>query len=429
MHALARLVSTRFHFGWVVAAVVFLSLLVAAGTRSSPSVFIVPLEEAFGWSRATISFAIAVNILLYGLMGPFAAGLMQKFGVRRCMMVAAAAMSAAVASSTLVTEPWHLVLTWGLFIGLGTGTISLVLGVTIVNRWFVSHRGLVMGMLTASTATGQLVFLPVLAWMITQSSWQTAALIVSAAAALIVPLVWILLPERPASVGLNALGASGQEAAAPAVSNPFKHTLQTLARGAKHRDFWLLFASFYICGLSTNGLIGTHLISACIDAGIPEVRAAGLLAMMGLFDLVGTTLSGWLSDRYNSRHLLFWYYGLRGLSLIFLPFTDYTFVGLSIFAVFYGLDWIATVPPTVRLTTDIFGKQDAPILFGWILAGHQIGAATAAWGAGYLRTNLDGYLEAFIIAGVTCVGAALLVLLIAPNSTAGKPRMQTAPAV
>ena len=428
MHALARLVSRRFHFAWIIAALVFVSLLVAAGTRSSPSVFIVPLEEAFGWSRATISFAIAINILLYGLMGPFAAGLMQKFGVRRCMMVAAAAMSAAVASSTLVTQPWHLVLTWGLFIGIGTGTISLVLGVTIVNRWFVTNRGLVMGLLTASTATGQLAFLPLLAWIITLSNWQTSALIVAAAAALLVPLVAFLLPERPADVGLNAYGATGQEAPPPAIANPFRHTLQVLARGSRHRDFWLLFASFYVCGLSTNGLIGTHLISACIDNGIPEVRAAGLLAMMGLFDLIGTTLSGWLSDRYNSRHLLFWYYGLRGLSLIYLPFSEYTLYGLSIFAVFYGLDWIATVPPTVRLTTDIFGKQDAPILFGWILAGHQIGAATAAWGAGYLRTELNGYLEAFIIAGITCVGTALMVLLIAPNSNAGKPKAQAAAA-
>jgi predicted MFS family arabinose efflux permease len=277
-----------------------------------------------------------------------------------------------------------------------------------------------MGMLTASTATGQLVFLPMLAAVAESSGWRPVAWIMAGAAALMIPLVAFLLPERPQEVGLRPYGDTGPETATAAnTANPIAVAINALGRASASRDFWLLFFSFFVCGLSTNGLIGTHLISACLDNGIPEVQAAGLLAAMGIFDLIGTTGSGWLSDRYDSRWLLFWYYGLRGLSLIYLPYSEYSFYGLSLFAVFYGLDWIATVPPTVRLTTDAFGKQDAPVIFGWILAGHQLGAAVAASGAGTLRTVLGDYLEAFIIAGFFCVVTAFLVLLIGRTRSAG----------
>jgi predicted MFS family arabinose efflux permease len=384
---------------------------------------IVPMEESFGWSRATISAAIAVNILLYGLMGPFAAALMQRIGIRRTVMLALALLAVTIAVSTLITRPWQLMLTWGLFVGTGTGVIAIVLGATVVSRWFAQRRGLAMGILTASTATGQLVFLPGLAAIAESSGWRPVALVVAATTAAIIPIIALLLPERPRDLGLPLYGADEIE---PAVTgpqvNPIVAALSTLKRASASRDFWLLFASFFVCGLSTNGLIGTHLIAACLDHGIPEVSAAGLLAVMGIFDLVGTTASGWLSDRYDSRWLLFWYYGLRGLSLIYLPYSDYTFYGLSLFAVFYGLDWIATVPPTVRLTTDIFGKQDAPVIFGWIVAGHQMGAAVAASGAGALRTALDGYFEAFLIAGIICALTALLALMI------GRERSRLEPA-
>jgi predicted MFS family arabinose efflux permease len=302
----------------------------------------------------------------------------------------------------------------------------MVLGATIVARWFEKSRGLAMGLLAASTASGQLVFLPMLAAVASSIGWRPVTWIVGAALLLVLPLFAWLVPERPSAVGLEAYGATGGEGEAGTASrgNPVTVAFRTLGRAGRRRDFWLLAGSFSVCGFSTNGLIGTHLIPACMDAGIAEVQAAGLLAVMGIFDIVGTTGSGWLSDRFDNRRLLFMYYGLRGLSLIYLPFSSYSFYGLSIFAVFYGLDWLATVPPTLRLTTDIFGRDDAPVVFGWILTAHQIGAATAAYGAGFLRTELDTYLQAFIISGLACLGAACLVLLIgrsrpAPSGLAG----------
>jgi sugar phosphate permease len=269
-----------------------------------------------------------------------------------------------------------------------------------------------MGLLAASTATGQLVFLPPLAALVTYVGWQAATIMIAIAAAALIPLAALLLPERPRSVGLLPYGQEGPEVDVAAAGNPILNALRVLARCSRSRDFWLLFGSFFVCGLSTNGLIGTHLVASCIDNGIAATSAAGLLAMMGVFDIAGTTGSGWLSDRYDNRKLLFMYYGLRGISLIYLPFSGYSLYGLSLFAVFYGLDWLATVPPTLRLATDAFGRADAPIVFGWILTGHQIGAAVAAFGAGYLRTSLDSYLQAFILAGVACLATALLVLLI-----------------
>jgi sugar phosphate permease len=426
MGVVARAVSGRIHYAWVVVAVVFVVMLVGAGTRAAPSVLIVPLEQAFGWSRATISFAISLSIALYGLCGPFAAALMQQLGIRRTVAMALALIAFATALSTLMTQAWHLVLTWGLLVGLGCGVVAMVLGATIVNRWFVERRGLAMGILTASSATGQLVFLPGFALLAESEGWRSVAWTVSIVAAALVPLVLLVVRERPSDVGLRSYGAKAADPVAGPQPNPIVRAFSILGKASGKRDFWLLFASFFVCGLSTNGLIGTHLISACLDHGIPEVHAASLLAMMGIFDLVGTTASGWLSDRYDNRRLLFWYYGLRGLSLLYLPYSGYDALGLSIFAVFYGLDWIATVPPTVRLTTDAFGKEDAPVVFGWIGAGHQLGAATAALGAGTLRTLLDGYAESFIISGVFCVLTALLVLRIGRGRR--RPALAGAPA-
>src|SRR5262245_30817169 len=417
MTVVAQSLKGRIHYAWIVVAVIFLTLLTGAGVRATASVMIVPMEESFGWSRATISAAIAVNILLYGLMGPFAAALMQRIGIRRTVMLALALLAATIAASTLITRPWQLMLTWGLFVGTGTGVIAIVLGATVVSRWFVQRRGLAMGILTASTATGQLVFLPGLAAIAESSGWRPVALVVAATTAAIIPIIALLLPERPRDLGLPLYGADEIEPTqtGPQV-NPIVAAFSTLKRASASRDFWLLFASFFVCGLSTNGLIGTHLIAACLDHGIPEVSAAGLLAVMGIFDLVGTTASGWLSDRYDSRWLLFWYYGLRGLSLIYLPYSDFTFYGLSLFALFYGLDWIATVPPTVKLTVARFGRERANLVFGWMFAGHQLGAATAAFGAGVSRTVLLSYLPACFAAGALCLIAAVLILTLGDRS-------------
>lgn len=400
-------------YAFVVASVIFLALLAAAGVRAAPGVLILPLGQAFGWSRDSISLAAAVGIFLYGLMGPFAAALMQAVGIRRTLMAALALMAVSIAMSNWMTQPWHLVLTWGVFSGIGSGCVAIVLGATVVNRWFVKHRGLMLGLLTASTATGTLAFLPALAAIAEHGGWRPVVWTVSLACAALVPLVAWLLPERPSDAGLVPYGADpGYPVQDPPRRNLLAIALGTLAKASRHRTFWLLFGTFFICGLTTNGLIGTHFIAMCGDHGIPEVRAAGLLAMMGFCDLIGTTLSGWLTDRFDPRKLLFVYYGLRGLSLIWLPYSDFSLHSLALFGVFYGLDWIATVPPTLKLAAEAFGDHDAPVVFGWVAAGHQAGAATAAFAAGFLRVQTGNYLESFVIAGSFGVVAAFLAVAV-----------------
>ena len=415
MLPLAKRLRGRLHYAWIAAAVTFLTLLVVAGIRATPSVLIVPLEKAFGWSRDQITLAVSVGLFLFGLMGPFAAAAMQRFGVRRTMIAALLLLSSAMIGSSFVNSPIQLILTWGILAGIGTGSMAMVLGVTIVNRWFESRRGTVLGLLTASTATGQLVFLPVLAWVVEHHDWRAVVWIVGIVALVLIPVVAFFLPERPGDVGLNRLGAAAADGPVVAQVNPIVAAFRALRDASRTRTFWILFLTFFICGLSTNGLIGTHLIAFCADNGVPEVQAAGMLAAMGLFDIAGTTFSGWLSDRYDNRLLLFSYYGLRGLSLMYLPFSDFSFYGLGLFTMFYGLDWIATVPPTVRLANERFGTQLSPLVYGWIGAGHQAGAAVAAYGAGVLRVQTNRYVEAFLIAGAMCLVAAFLILTIRPR--------------
>ncbi len=419
-------VSGKLHYAWIVAGVAFITLLAAAGARATSGVILLPFGNEFQWSRAKVSSIVSINIFLYGLIGPFAAALYQRFGLRRTMIAGMLLLSAGYGLSTKATHYWEFVVLWGFVVGAGSGLAATVLGAAVANRWFTERRGLVMGALTASTATGQLIFLPALATAVTaQNNWRAAPLIVALATAAVTPVIWFFMRDDPRDVGLRPFGESGApDGAKPAmaVGNPAQRALRVLAEAVRVRDFWLLAGSFFVCGASTNGLIGTHLISAAFDCGIPEVRAAGLLAMMGLFDLVGTPASGWLSDRYNCRYLLFGYYGLRGLSLMFLPHALLgPTAGLGVFAVFYGLDWIATVPPTVRLTADVFGREKASIVFGWVVASHQLGAAFAAYAAGALRTSLGSYAWAFISAGALCLIAALAVLPIARTRNATIP--------
>lgn len=403
------------HYAWIVAGLTFLILLATAGVRSAPGVLIVPLEREFGWSRTTLSLAISVNLILYGLIGPFAAAIMGWLGVRKTVLASLIIVTTGVALTTQMTAAWQMVLLWGVVVGGGTGMTALVLGATVVNRWFAERRGLVLGVLTASAATGQLVFLPLLASVVQRFGWRPAVLLIAGAAALVIPLVAVFLRENPSDVGLRPYGdrLDATEEPAAVMGNPVVTALETLRDGLRSRDFWLLAGSFFVCGASTNGLVGTHLIPACLDYGIPEVRAAGLLAAMGLFDLLGTTASGWLSDRWDNRILLCWYYGLRGLALIFLPtFLGAAVWGLPVFAIVYGLDWIATVPPTARLTSDVFGKGRAAVMFGWIVAAHQLGAATAALGAGAIRSWMGDYERAFLTSGALCLITAAFVLQI-----------------
>ena len=403
------------HYGWVMVAVTFFTALITAGTVGAPGVFIVPLQREFGWSAAEISSALSIRFILFGLMAPFAAALMNRYGLRNVTLAALLIVGSALVASLAMTKVWHLILLWGVVIGIGTGMTALVLGATIAARWFSARRGLVVGILTASVATGQLVFLPLLASVTERMGWRTALLLVCTMLALAAFAVLLVMRDRPSDVGLRPFGDQGKEPLpAPPPSNApiAAAALSALTDAAGTRVFWILFATFFICGASTNGLIQVHLIPMCLDFGIPQVQAASLLAAMGVFDFFGTIFSGWLSDRYDNRWLLFWYYGLRGLSLLMLPFTDFSFYGLSLFAMFYGLDWIATVPPTVRLTAQRFGPERANLVFGWIFTGHQLGAACAAFGAGLSRTMLATYLPAFFIAGALCVVAALIALAI-----------------
>ena len=416
-------------YAFVVVGVIFLCMLIAAGLRSAPAVMMLPLEESFGWRRDVVSLAAAVGIFLYGMTGPFAAALMERIGLRRTLLASLVVMSASTALSLLMTKPWHLLITWGVFSGIGSGAVATVLGATIVNRWFKTNRGLMMGLMSASSATGLLVFLPLLAALAQSGGWKPVAIAISIATACLLPLVWLLVPERPASIGMVRYGAELDDVppVPPASQGNFlAHTLNTLRRAARTRVFWYLFATFFVCGFTTNGLVGTHLIAFCGDMGIGEVQAAGLLSMMGIFDLIGTTLSGWLTDRYDPRKLLGVYYGIRGLSLIYLPYSGFSATSLIIFAVLYGLDWIATVPPTLRLANEAFGDRSGPIVFGWIVAGHQVGAATAAFFGGTMRELQGNYELAFLIAGMTAIAAACISLLINTSRPAFDPEPQAA---
>ncbi|MBR0990589.1 MFS transporter [Bradyrhizobium japonicum] len=422
----AALSRRNIHYGWVMVGVTFLTALISAGTVGAPGVFIIPLQKEFGWSTAEISSALSIRFILFGLMAPFAAALLNRYGLRNVTLLAQLIVVSALLVSLGMTQVWQLVALWGVVIGIGTGMTALVLGATIATRWFAARRGLVVGILTASVATGQLVFLPLLASLTERYGWRLALGFVCIALGVSALGVLLVMRDRPSDVGLRPFGDEGTE---PLPAPPVSHgsitgvALGTLRDASKSRAFWILFATFFVCGASTNGLVQVHLIPMCLDFGIPQVQAASLLAAMGIFDFFGTIMSGWLSDRYDNRHLLFWYYGLRGLSLIFLPFSDFSFYGLSIFAMFYGLDWIATVPPTVRLTAQKFGPERANLVFGWIFAGHQLGAGTAAFGAGLSRTLLQSYLPAFFIAGALCVFAALIVLALSRQ-----PKLQPAAA-
>ena len=401
------------NYAFVVAGIAFVSLIVAAGLRSAPGVLLTPWQQAFGWDRGLISFAAGLGIFLYGLVGPFAAALMQGFGVRRTLAGALLLMALSTFLSSFMTQPWQLIATWGVMSGLASGGVAMVLAATIVNRWFVARRGLMTGLLTASTATGTLIFLPGMAALAEAGGWRPVVLTISAVAAVLAPIAYLLMPERPQDIGLQPYGAAaGRPVEVRSRANPIGAAFGALASAGRKPDFWFLAGGFFICGFTTNGLVGTHMISLCGDHGLAAVGAAGLMAMMGLFDLVGTTASGWLTDRYDPRKLLFVYYALRGISLIYLPYSDFSLTSLSVFAVFYGLDWIATVPPTLRLANQAFGEQQAPIVFGWIGAGHQLGAASAAFMAGALRSSQGSYLEAFVIAGATGLIAAVMSLMV-----------------
>jgi sugar phosphate permease len=408
------LAARNIHYGWVVAGTTFIVMLATAGAMGAAGVLIQPLQQEFGWTTAEISSALAIRLIFFGLLGPFAAAFMNHFGVRRVVMTALGLIAAGAVGSMFMTELWQLLALWGFVIGFGTGMTALVLGATVASRWFEKRRGLVVGMMTASNATGQLIFLPLLAGLTESVGWR-AALTFTVVVLAIAFVLALLLKDYPADVGLAPLGGKTvlpRVERSKRLSDLLTTPLVALRDAAKTQVFWVLFATFFVCGFSTNGLIQQHWISICGDVGITPVGAAGYLALIGIFDFVGTIVSGWLSDRYDNRWLLLVYYGLRGVSLLFLPYSGFSLAMLTIFAVFYGLDWVATVPPTVKLAAQHFGPERAGLVFGWVFAGHQLGAASAAAVAGLARTALDTYTPALLLAGVFCILAALLILTI-----------------
>jgi MFS family permease len=400
----------RFHWAWVIAAVSFVAILGAAGFRSVPGVMMNPLHHEFGWSHGTVGLAMSVNMTLFGLTAPFAAALMDRFGVRQVLTAALVLISAGSALSVTMTTSWQLVLLWGVLVGIGTGSISMGFVATIAIRWFEERRGLVTGVLTAASATGQLIFLPVIAEVTTRHGWRWASIVVAAAALAVVPLVLVFMRNYPADKGLTAYGAT---TATPEVvpAGSFRVAFDGLRIGVRVPPFWLLAGSFAICGMTTNGLIGTHFIPAANDHAMPTTVAAGLLATIGILDVAGTIFSGWLTDRVDPRWLLVVYYTGRGISLLLLPSLLFPQAEPStwVFVIFYGLDWVATVPPTIVLCRGYFGAR-TPVVFGWVFASHQLGAAVAAAGAGWLRDVQGNYNLAFYLASGLCGVAAILCL-------------------
>ena len=405
----------RIHPAWVVAGITFLTLIASAGTRSAPSVLIVPLEESFGWGRDEISLAIAVNVLLFGLVAPFAAALMERFGIKKVVMTALSVVGTGSALTIFIQKPWQLVALWGVVVGIGTGSMALVFAASIANRWFVKSRGLVIGGLTAATATGQLIFLPGLSTLATNIGWQSVSIAVSLSCFVMVPIIGLFMYERPSSAGVTPYGApSDWVEPIQNKQNAGRVAIDSLKQAMKVRNFWYLAGSFFVCGLSTNGLIGTHFIPAAHDHGMMEVAAASLLALVGVFDVIGTLLSGWLTDRIDPKKLLFFYYLLRGVSLFLLPSILFSTIHPStlVFVIFYGLDWVATVPPTILLCRTVLGPERATVVYGWVFAAHQIGGSIAALGAGIARVKFGDYSVAFYISGFLCVITAMAVLKI-----------------
>jgi sugar phosphate permease len=410
MPSFANAVSKRFHYGWLIVAVTALTVLVSMGVRSAPGVFLVSMEQETGWARADIAFAVSIGLLILGFAGPLSGALIDRYGPRRLMVIGLVIVSASMALSFYITSQWQLVLLWGVLSGIGTGITGSVLGPTVANRWFVARRSLVVGMFGAAASAGQLVFVPLLMAIVLSLGWRASSVVLALIALLAVIPVLLFMRDEPADVGLPAYGATAVSAA-PQSAHPTEDRRQVMARAVRSSEFWLLAGTFFVCGATSNGLIGTHLIAHASDHGIGQGVAAGAVALMGMMNFVGTLTSGWLTDKYDPRKLLCIYYGFRGLSLLFLPFVSSSF-GLALFAILFGLDYIATVPPTTALVADNFGRRNVGTVYGWVFCAHQVGAASAAWLGGVARDTMGDYWLAFLVAGAIAVAAGFLSLRI-----------------
>ena len=414
-----------FFFGWVVVGLSFLATLNSAGIRSALPVFINPLEAEFGWSRLSISWAGGISLLIFGIGAPLTGWLLDRFGPRRVMLGGLTLLGLGVTATTLIQELWHLILLWGLVIGIGAAGMSSVLAASIATRWFVTRRGLALGILSGASSTGQLIFIPLLMMVTVASGWRAAALIMVAVSIGMIALIGFGMRNAPSDVGLEPYGSETESppgagkgaslarssGSAATMSGPAAPTPIGIREAVKSSTFWLLCGSYFVCGGTSSGLIGLHLIPHAIERGIPQITAAWTVGVMGAMNLVGTLFSGWLTDRMDSRKLLAAVYVLRGLSLFILPYVT-NFTGLFIFAIIYGLDWFATVPPSIYLTGETFGKQSIGRIYGWIFLAHQLGAFVSAIGAGTIFDWVGRYEPAFLIGGVMGLAAAVMALSI-----------------
>lgn len=413
----------RVHRAWLVAGVTFLVLLVSAAFRASLGVLLVPIEDDLGWTRTQTSFAVSLNLLVYGLAAPFAAALLERVGVRRTAVAALTLVATGCLGTTVMTHPWQLSVLWGVVIGVGTGSVALVFGAIVANRWFVARRGLVVGILGAAWATGQLIFLPLLAAVVEAYGWRAASLVITLLCAVLLPVVAAVLRDRPSDVGLLPYGACVDEGAvdepAPAdaplnARAAVVHAVTVLREALWTRPFLLLAGTFFVCGWTTNGIISSHFVPAAHDHGMGATTAAGLLAVVGVFDIAGTIGSGWLTDRVDPRLLLAVYYGLRGVALLAVP----ALLGPSVepplllVVALFGLDWVATVPPTVTLCRTVFGAERGGIVFGWVFASHMVGAGVAAAASGALRAASGTYTSAWLLAGALAIVASAASLAL-----------------
>ena len=426
-------ISLPFYYGWFIISLCFLTTLTSAGVRSSPSVLIHPLEAEFGWSRTMIASAVSMNLLLFGVAAPVSGWLIDRIGPRMIMLCSLSILIVGVSGTMMMTEFWQFFLVWGIVVGIGAGGVGSVLTATVGNRWFVARRGLALGILGSASSTGQIIFLPLFMAMITYAGWRQGSMALIVVAVILLPLIFLFMRDDPSEVGLEPYGAGDPNAAkaggkASLRGMPAKNATITVREVVTSPTFWLLCSSFFVCGGTANGLIGTHLIPHEIEIGIPQIAAAGLLGLMGALNMVGTIFSGWMVDRIQPHKWLALVYALRGCSLLLLPFVrDY--VGLVVFAIIYGLDWFATVPPSMAITADTFGRQNVGKVYGWIFMSHQIGAAIMASAAGAVRTYVGSYDIAFFAGGIIAMIAAICALNIKPKpKEAAPPPMGAQPA-
>ena len=399
------------HYGWVVVAITFLIVVVTSGVRASPAVLIRPLEREFGWSRGEISLAIAISLVFYGLAAPLSGRIADRLGLRPMALMFLVTSCIGVALAASMSHLWQLQLYWGFIVGLGTGGIATVMGATVANTWFEDRRGFVTGIIGGAASAAQLIFLPLLVWVTSEWGWRSAVgLMASLLLAVLLPLVWIFMRSRPSDLGLQPYGAG--------VSTTIRlldTRLTPISQALRTGDFWLLSCTFFVCGFTSVGLIGAHFLPHATEHGFSEAQAAGILSLIGAMNVVGTIGSGWLCDRYPPRLLLAVYYFFRSVSLLVLPSIT-TLPFLSLFAVVLGLDYIATVPPTIMLTADRFGRRSVGTIFGWISFSHMIGAAIASYFAGYIHDVAGDYTIAIYLAGLLGLLAAMMVFGIGARS-------------